>query len=79
MGAPWPNHVDLNIKNLFALDAFFYIYLFLSIPFFPLFHNSSLHTFLKMANINEIANQFTTFYYQTFDTQRQNLTQLYVS
>ncbi|KAG2190670.1 hypothetical protein INT46_008260 [Mucor plumbeus] len=30
-----------------------------------------------MANINEIANQFINFYYQTFDSQRQNLAQLY--
>lgn len=32
-----------------------------------------------MADITTIANQFTTFYYQTFDANRQGLAQLYVS
>ncbi|CAG7918484.1 unnamed protein product [Penicillium olsonii] len=30
-----------------------------------------------MSNFNEIAQQFVTFYYQTFDTQRENLAGLY--
>jgi hypothetical protein len=32
-----------------------------------------------MADFNAIAEQFTTFYYSTFDTNRANLAPLYVS
>jgi hypothetical protein len=32
-----------------------------------------------MADINSIAKAFTDFYYQTFDSNRQQLTPLYVS
>lgn len=32
-----------------------------------------------MADINTIANQFTDFYYSTFDQDRANLGSLYVS
>ena len=31
-----------------------------------------------MADINAVAQQFTTFYYQTFDSNRSNLGPLYV-
>lgn len=31
-----------------------------------------------MADINAIANQFTDFYYTTFDSNRQGLASLYV-
>jgi hypothetical protein len=31
-----------------------------------------------MADINAVAQQFTDFYYQTFDTNRANLAPLYV-
>ncbi len=31
-----------------------------------------------MADINAVAQQFTTFYYQTFDSNRSNLAPLYV-
>lgn len=31
-----------------------------------------------MADINEIAKQFTAFYYATFDSNRQELAGLYV-
>lgn len=32
-----------------------------------------------MGDINTIARSFTEFYYQTFDTSRQDLAPLYVS
>jgi len=40
-----------------------------------LFHHQS--SSIDMADINTIAQQFTTFYYQTFDANRSNLASLY--
>ena len=41
-------------------------------------HSSLLTLVVDMADINTIAQQFTTFYYQTFDVNRSNLASLYV-